>query len=354
MHPKITEKIDTETYNRIRKTLPMLSYGAFILGELLINKNIDFAFANMVLSLVGFCGSFSLVLNNNKELTTDASEVVPLYKEFIKKYNNEINKTFDLKDPYEIYALYYYLYKNGYLSINKDFKYDVDAKSNDIASLMGCNVLSGSGVCRHISGLLSDIMCDYGMDAINMSVYGSNYFIVFDTFTLFGKNKEELKKWMEEYVVDKESYYSALLEIDKLEKRAKPIILTDPHLHLATRIGGNHAITYVNYNGRNYYLDPTNKTSYRMSPKDKCLYNDTDRLKIKQVGARLIASDKKKYKELYDKAKEWTPCISVSQEENIMNRMYWLFRNNMDIINKFYFDNRDLKEEIAYKSLKLK
>ena len=353
MHPKLVEKIDTDTYNKIAATLPMFSYATFLLGEFLINKNVDAACFNWALSLIGFYNSFSLILNNNKELTMDASEVVPLYKEFIHNYN-KLNRTFNLNDPYEIYALYYYLYRRGYLSINKDFRYDVDAVSNNIAPLMGCNVLSGSGVCRHISGLLSDIMNDYGMDSVNMSVYSSKYYVVFDTSCLFGKDKEELREWLDESIINKDVFFKALAEIDYLEKKARPIILTEPNMNLSTRLGGNHAITYVNYKDRNYYLDPTNKTSYRMSPKDHCLYNDTDRLKIRPFGARLIASDKKKYKELYKKANEWTPSIGVSKEDDIMFRVYDIFRKNMDIINNFYFDNRELKEEIAYKSLKLK
>ena len=353
MNEKITRKIDTDTYNKIGNTMAVFSSCSFIAGQALSHSYMSASMASYALSVFGYYEALSLYANNNKEYTTDGIEVLKLYRQFIKKYN-KLNKELNFKTPIEIFTLFNYLYNNGYLSKNKRFKYNIEAKTSNIGALMGSNVIAGEGVCRHISGLLSDIMNGNGMDSINLSVYLNDYFVYFDIYNLVRNRKKELFDWAMENVLDRKSYNKTMDIIKESSKVINPTIIEDFDTNIIGRISGNHAITYVDYNDMNYYLDPTSGTIFRMCPVDKKLYSEKEVLKIKGTGAKLIVSDKSKYKELFNKAKMYTDSISLEEEKRIVNRTSSLIEKNRDMFEDFYSDNRGLYDEISYKTLKLK
>ena len=64
----------------------------------------------------------------------------------------------DFQDDRIYMAIYVYLYRNGYLSFNKNFEFGVDEE--EISCNMGLSVITGKGVCRNIASHFKDILTE--------------------------------------------------------------------------------------------------------------------------------------------------------------------------------------------------
>lgn len=350
MKERIIEKIDTDTYNRISNTLAAVSFCSFLAGQALSHSYVDASFLSYALSVFGYYEVLSLYSNNNKECTIDGKEVYELYREFIKRYS-KLNKKLGLNNPIEIFTLFNHLYTNGYLSKDKKFKYDLDAKTYNVGALLGANVITGKSVCRHISGILSDIMVESDIDSINLSVYSSDYFVIYVPY--YSNRQKEIFKWAKENVLDTNFWGKTAARINHREPKPILMELNDPK-NIICKVSGNHAITYASKDGINYYLDPTSNTIFRMCPIDHKLYSSSEVLSIKSAGAKLIVSDKTSYKGLLYRAKEYTDSISLIKEKHLINKTKQTIENNQDMFEEFYNDNKELYGEIKCKLLRLK
>ena len=76
--------------------------------------------------------------------TKDYKEISVLYQESIDR-TSLLMKTFSLDEPISIFAMYVYLYRNGYLSYNHQFNYDLHLK--DLPCLYGVPMLLKVRVC---------------------------------------------------------------------------------------------------------------------------------------------------------------------------------------------------------------
>ena len=349
MNERIVEKIDTNTYNKISNTFATISICSVLAGQALSHAYIDGANLSYLMSVLGCYEVLSLYINNNKEKTIDGKEVYELYREFIKNYSL-LNKKLELKNPIEIFTVFNYLYNKGYLSKDKKFKYNLDAKTYNVAALMGANVITGEGVCRHISGMLSDIMNESDIDSINLSVYLKDYFVTYQSSSLTTNRQRELFEWVKANALEKNYFGAGSISL----RNPKPILLEVSDSNIICNISGNHAITYANKDGMNYYLDPTSGTIFRMCPINKKLYSAKEVLRIKSAGGKLLASNKTKYKELFDRAKEYTDSISLIKEKRIIDRTTHTIKTNIDMFEDFYDDNKELYDEISHKLLRLK
>ena len=349
MKERIIEKIDTDTYNRISNTLAAVSFCSFLAGQALSHSYVDASFLSYALSIFGYYEVLSLYSNNNKECTIDGKKVYELYREFIKRYS-KLNKKLGLNNPIEIFTLFNHLYANGYLSKDKKFKYDLDAKTYNVGALLGANVITGKGVCRHISGMLSDIMVESDIDSINLSVYLNDYYVLYVPYCT--SKQEELFKWAKENVLDTNFWGRTSSVIGQREP--KPILMEDRDLNVIGRISGNHAITYASKDGINYYLDPTSGSIFRMNPTNHKLYSSSEVLSMKSAGAKLIVSDKYSYKGLLDKARKYTGSMSLEEEKQLVDRTKHTIETNLSMFEEFYDNNKELYEEIKYKLLRLK
>ena len=86
--------------------------------------------------------------------TKDYKEVKEMYDKVITNFS-KLMKDFNIEDVVEIFAIYVYMYRRGYLSYGHSFEYNTNMK--DLPKLMGVDVIRGSGVCRSIASMLSDI-----------------------------------------------------------------------------------------------------------------------------------------------------------------------------------------------------
>ena len=116
-------------------------------------------------SLVGFnIGAFI----NIKDDLSRINEIQKIYDEIIKHYS-KLNKVFDFNNPVEIFALYVYALKKGYLSLHHDFQYDEVEK--EIYGLLGSEIMLGAGVCRNITAMLNDIFNESGVVSKQCNVF---------------------------------------------------------------------------------------------------------------------------------------------------------------------------------------
>ena len=130
----------------------------------LLKKNLDDVYLHSV-ELYSLAGAYQEVLN----------QVYFLFK------------SLDIKDCFDIYVVYDYLLKNGYLSSNHDFSccYNV----LDSIPLFGVNVIEGAGSCRHIASFLTDIYKRFGFVSVNMSMYlpSENFSLIDSSDIMRGK-----------------------------------------------------------------------------------------------------------------------------------------------------------------------
>lgn len=145
-------------------------------------------------------------------------------------------KTLEENDPITINKYICYLINNGYLSVNKTIKYK---NTSEIDYNFAYKVLLGSGVCRNIASLTTDIFKILGFEAYDLILY--NYFekdllhaitmvvynekiYFFDNLNKVNYNKKSillkddknLKFYIPCFYLDKENeYYKAIKEIYK-------------------------------------------------------------------------------------------------------------------------------------------
>ena len=157
------------------------------------------------------------------------------YKE-LKKLDKEIvsNTAYIIdyignNNPIGIFASYIYLYRQGYLSYNKNFVYDNDMK--DFAGLLSVDVYRGKGVCRSIASLLTSLYKEFGYNARTLVV---------------NANKESIRNNLH-------------LSNVSLQKSDKGNAFAGKIAKLTNFIPTpNHAITLVDDGKNSYKLDPTN------------------------------------------------------------------------------------------------
>lgn len=103
-----------------------------------------------------------------EQLCKDYERIEAFYNAVV--YNTaELIEAFGIQDdPVKVFALYTYLYRSGYLSVNKEFKYSTNMK--DLPLLNGVDVIRGRGVCRSISSMFTDVANSVGLTASNVSV----------------------------------------------------------------------------------------------------------------------------------------------------------------------------------------
>lgn len=171
---KICGSIDYNTYTGLQNTLGMSTIGLAVANELipqysLVNNSIDILAYSTLIAYLG------MAWTNGKEYTKDIKQIRELYNYFLNNYN-KLNKIFDLNNPVEIYTMFNYLLYKGYLSKNKEFQFS-GKQARDLKGLSGAEVITGKAVCRHISGMLTDILNGYGIESSQLGVYSKNYSI---------------------------------------------------------------------------------------------------------------------------------------------------------------------------------
>lgn len=162
--------------------------------------------------------------------TEDYSEVKELYDGVVLNVSNLMKELHVENDPVKVFAVYEYLYKNGYLSYGKDNNYNVDIK--DFSGLQGADVINGNGVCRSYASLLTDIYRNLGIESYNLVVRTDKECIEHSPrLGNYPKKERDLKT---------KKLVTAVMKFTKNLKIS------------------NHVINIVKQEGKVFVLDPTN------------------------------------------------------------------------------------------------
>ena len=210
----------------------------------------------------------------------------------------------------EFFAMYSYLVRNGYLSLDKKFCYDIDVK-NDVFSLRGINVIEGRGVCRHITSMLTDILvgANYGAENVNMNI---NDFIQINfSFDNFLGDKG---------IYNVEDNFSTGNKVNFFSNLINNIY------------SYNHMATFVKDNTTSYIMDPTNDTLFVVDANHNVFpinnFSDKVRVSIKKK-KRNVTDMELLQKDVYKYRNIWNWCLDSNES-----------------FDKFYRKHRDMYEEV--------
>ena len=250
------------------------------------------------------------------------------YKE-LKKLDKEIvsNTAYIIdyignNNPIGIFASYIYLYRQGYLSYNKNFVYDNDMK--DFAGLLSVDVYRGKGVCRSVASLLTSLYKEFGYNARTLVV---------------NANKESIRNNLH-------------LSNVSLQKSDKGNAFAGKIAKLTNFIPTpNHAITLVDDGKNSYKLDPTNdcmmlngKLNKLVSPcSDKGIMRNYMIMDLFYSALGFFENDVNisKYAKQYN-----MPNISVDDYKELYLQALEICNQNKDAFNYFYEDNMPLYESV--------
>ncbi len=198
--------------------------------------------AYMISNLMGLPYVLDVISSFRTQKFTDE------WKELKKLDDNIVSNTAYIIDyignnnPIGIFASYIYLYRQGYLSYNKNFTYDADMK--DFSTLLSVDVYRGKGVCRSISELLTKIYRKLGYDSKTLVV-----------------NTNEM--------AIKDNIHLSNISLQKSQTGGK---LADKVMKITSAFHTpNHAITLVSDGINNYKLDPTNDCMFLTENKNRFL-----------------------------------------------------------------------------------
>ena len=266
--------------------------------------------------------NFEYFLKYNKITKEEYTSLLNDYRQFLKRYK-VLNEELSFKEPISIYTLFVYMYKNGFLSKDKFIEFKVFYKKYlDMINLYGINIFSGKVVCRHIGSMLTDILRESDIESYNYSnlcsvplLYGLIQKYYKDVYNYQGKLDYVMNHFLVRFL--KVNYIYA------------------PHL-----------ISYASYDGKNYFLDPTNERVL-----DSFEFGITDDKGVmlpifKGNGRYDLLNDRKRMCDLINKNNNTLPNEEV---QDILNESNVKILLHKDMYEDFYNENKAFYEK-SYKT----
>lgn len=284
-------------------------------GSIKVDPNSPYAIS--MISMFLLLGLENMMCGYVLKNSADYKEIKTLYDEVIKN-TSDLMKDMEANDPISIFSTYVYMQRNGYFSKEHENAYNMDL--HDMNNLMGADVINSSGVCRSYASMLRDIYNYMGFDSSVITVFATP------------ENINDFKKLS--VVPKKISDESTKKKVDKIVKLTKL-------LHL-----GNHAITIVKDNDKNYTLDPTNDGFIIPNKAHNLLTSDnpTSSMKYRSLSTLMF-----KRNLLAVRKQLMMPTITREEYEKIYLVMQDRMDRNKDLMEKFYSENKELYDEISEK-----
>ena len=348
---KLCETVDYNTYMKLQQSLGLSSSLSFLGFSIANNLIPQYPITDSisVVTIILLSTYIRLSIPNGKQNTKDIKQIKHLYNEFLNNYNN-LNKIFDLNNPVEIYTMFNYLLSKGYLSKDKVFAFS-DEQARNLKNLLGVEVITGKGVCRHVSGMLTDILNASGIKSESIGVYAKEI----KEPTVEEPTKEELINWARYNAKNEQDYERFKQIIEEFYNANIKNIEFSPSTNDAAvldKIFGNHAISFALKDEKSYFLDPTREMIYRMDKSKKILCDENGN----NVSTRLIPSillgNSKTYFEM--RKKIFNPSISTLEEQAFIEKTLDKCEDNTDIFEQFYASNSELYDDISNKVLNIR
>jgi len=273
---------------------------------------------NKFITLV-FGGEAFVGLNTQKN-TSEYKELRKLYGEVLKNTSNAL-KEIDVNDPTDLFVSYMYLYKNGYLSHEKNFMYSSDMK--DFLLLGGVDVVRGKGLCRAISGFFTDLCVEHGYSAFNLYVN-------------FYNNSDRCK--CEKNDIHSEKTKAIKKFVDFIKFFVKHCLVS------------NHVITLINFeNSQSYLFDPTNNYYLVNALNNELVIPGVENCSMRYFKnsyyfLNIFGMEKNNLKKVRD-----TMCLSGISYDEYLNsyvRALEKCRQSNNVFEDLYIKNFELYEDI--------
>ena len=351
---KLCRTINYNTYNNIQTGLIVSAFSSTLTS--IISQNSDIAKSLVAYSIGATATGLGMYAIKGNLYTKDICQIKKSYQEFINDYLL-LNEAFDLKDPIEISTMFYYLVCSGYLSKDKSFTSSTkDCK--DIKDVFGAEIFKGNAVCRHIAAMLSDILNNDGIYSNLVGVYydqNENIISNESRKKLLSSIKENFKNLHGREVTNADLNVIYLKLFQELSDMTDPDVkMVDPRSKKDQK-NGNHAITFAFKDGKSYYLDATCGRVLRLSERyDDNLYDGAGKYLIKEESSKILNSNIK-YNEIIDRlnANKYD-FVSCEEEDEMVNKTNKICKENKDVFEQFYNNNKELYEDVSDKILKLK
>lgn len=267
----------------------------------------------------------SLITTRIEPTTEDYKQIENLYDNIITNLANFLKEQ-NITDPVEIFTIYQFMYRNGYLSYNHNFNYDMDMK--DLSKLNGTDVVRGTGVCRSISSFLTDLYKKMGYDSCNL---------------LVNANRTILNN------IDKQGDYPKWKINKKTSRFVKVISKVSTIIPMS-----NHLITLLEKDEKTYIFDATNDAFLIKGKNNKLILPNqkNGRMKIhyfincinKLSGQIGSLKSKKQIKDYLQ-----NPTIDYETYKEIYKNTLIYIKNNILLFQEFYENNTSLYLELFEK-----
>lgn len=355
---KILNSMNYNTYNVLNIVLSLASTNLYLSNLLFFDYNLIINLFVILCSCTDWGVSVYLNKNNGYIYTKDIKKIRELYDEFIKNYN-KLNKVFDFNDPVSIHVMFSYLLYKGYLSSGKSFEFS-EKGTIDLVFIEGANVISGHGVCRHIASMLTDILNDNNMNTVNIDCY-KRYIqeAIGNIVSEEEYSREKNIDFINAIFDDDAKREEMLLQLKEYEDEGTFVdfvaILEEFKVKNGKKISNNHLICFTEYNGYNYYLDPTNGRIYRLNENGNLYDACDDKIIITNNSFDIYnLFNDKELMYMKDKSESIGTYISLGEQNKIINSVKSLCNDNIDIFERFYNENNELYNEISDKLSKIR
>lgn len=239
------------------------------------------------------------------------------YLKFEKKYFlliSELKKmlqAISIDEPMEIFAVYYYLVSNGYLSVNHEFYAD---NKDFFYHNLGSSIFSGIGVCRNLSPFLTDLLREYNYESYTIQMLLQNMKI----------NRLS------------DDYFISTLSDDKEDEKN-----SIKKIRRKNAVDYNHVSTLLAHNDKSIIMDPMNNTFYTLEKDGVCPYGNMD---------SVVPTNLKKECLCHKNAKICRHISSSKLDIEELTLQYRQARQKCDIYTSmfefFYLEHRELYEEL--------
>jgi hypothetical protein len=307
-----------EARNCKKICLGIKGISAFLAVFSLINP--IFQMSGPIAILTAFSSNQIIRLLNihNYDYLKDIKELKSLYDQVLINFN-DLKNDFNFNNNIELCTFIHYCVNNGYLSYNKNYKFNQE-NIVDIKSIEGAYLMSGIGVCRHISAFYKDILDLNNIENCQILV---NTIEILDLDKLL-KEMDDVFSKMPNTLFTKEVFE----EIKKSQKKSTKY--------------ANHVINMVKENNLGYYLDPT-RLKLHTKIDDKNLLSSSNE-KIRIMDFQMEIHEKKDFK-IYKNLSE----VEIANFDSFNEKtdiVHDTCNNNIDMLDKFYHENKELFVEI--------
>lgn len=299
------------TYFPSSITLSILSYAANSISFLLLSLFAEYKCFEYLTKISSFIGNYKI----DKSL-----EYEKLYKSYMTVLEEVLKlfKTSNADNEIKMFAMYIYLYRKGFLSLNHEFYYS--KPQQEFKHSLGTDVIYGEGCCRHINSMLTDLLNLNNNQSYNISMNIDDSFLEFTGAPPLQKRQKE-----ENDIIVTGNF------------KGKKRIFLDIFFDLIIR--SNHLATLFVSEGNSYIMDATNNAIFSIQDKKAFNFQSFD------IGYERFCNDDKKIK------------LSKLLKDTNLQKLELLLKDYNDVINmckecddifeKFYREHKDLYGEVV-------